>query len=155
MFCKSCGEQIDNDSKFCTHCGTKLAKESNGPTVAEQSTRTTIFVSTQPTKESIYDESFERENYISEGFLLLLVSIAVSSFSSGSFKHSDNSDGVGIFFVCLVSMGIRIAVAVALSRYAKKLNRNTEAWGLYGFLAPSIALIVISYKKKYKRSDNG
>ncbi len=24
MFCKSCGNQIDNDSTFCTFCGTKL-----------------------------------------------------------------------------------------------------------------------------------
>ena len=27
MYCKECGKQIDDDSKFCSHCGTRLVTE--------------------------------------------------------------------------------------------------------------------------------
>ena len=27
MFCKECGKRIDDDSKFCSHCGTKKSVE--------------------------------------------------------------------------------------------------------------------------------
>lgn len=27
MFCKNCGKEIDNDSKFCKYCGEKFVKE--------------------------------------------------------------------------------------------------------------------------------
>ena len=30
MYCKNCGEQIDDNSKFCNNCGTQIVKEQNG-----------------------------------------------------------------------------------------------------------------------------
>jgi uncharacterized membrane protein YvbJ len=29
MYCKKCGKQIDDDSMFCSFCGTKVGKETN------------------------------------------------------------------------------------------------------------------------------
>ena len=34
MFCKSCGNKIDDDSQFCSYCGTKQS-ETNKPAVID------------------------------------------------------------------------------------------------------------------------
>lgn len=35
MFCKTCGQMIDNDSKFCKHCGTSLVVGVSAPPAAK------------------------------------------------------------------------------------------------------------------------
>jgi hypothetical protein len=50
----------------------------------------------------------------------------------------------GILFV---QLGLRIVGAMVCSSKARSLNRNSGAWGLFGFMMPIIAMIWVQFMK--------
>lgn len=159
MFCKSCGRQIDNDSTFCSFCGTKQSTELKPQVQADttQSNNTTQQVyknepsfnnSPNIVRQSKYDPTYKKEDEASFIGVFLLV-IALIFAIVGPIKFEDR-ESYGQFraVTAIVSLVLRIIVTIWVVNIAKRQNRETFGWGLFAFLLPSIALIVIATRKK-------
>lgn len=167
MFCKSCGNKIDNDSKFCSYCGTKQS-ETNKPTLANnealgQEEAKTVNVnysfgqqtnskSNQETNK-IYTEPKYDPTYLKEtdattiGVIILIASLLLIIFQPFKFADIDTYNQ----FRAISSIGaliLRILITVWVVNIAKRQNRETFGWGLLAFFLPSIALIIIGQQKK-------
>lgn len=166
MYCKTCGNQIDLDSVFCSFCGTKQS-EINKP----NSTNFERFeyTETKPLnvnlsfgrqnqqmsgkeekiyKQSKYDTDYEKDtDSIFLGALILLISIGIAFVGNSQF---DNSDSLNQFrsFTYIGSLIIRILAVVLVTKVANRQNRETFGWGVFAFFLPSLALIIIGLQKK-------
>lgn len=154
MFCKSCGKQIDDDSVFCSHCGTKQSanvNEVNATTEKVVANPQTVnvnlsFGSIKPKKvqtEKIenekYDLTYEREiETVFAGIGSLVLSIGLANFIS------ENPQWLWLMLF------FRIFATVWAIKIAKRQNRDTISWGIFTFLLPSIALIIIGFSRKLK-----
>jgi hypothetical protein len=58
----------------------------------------------------------------------------------------------GILFV---QLGLRIVGAIVCSSKASSLNRNAGSWGVFGFIAPIIAMIWIQFMKPHVDWNHG
>ena len=136
MFCKSCGRQIDNDSKFCSFCGTKQSKEFK-PQVQADTTHSDSTDSQVKKEEPIYhkspnivqqlkfDPTYEKEVgaiIIGVGVLVLALIFTIV----GPIKFEDReSYGQLQVVTSLVSLILRITVTVWVVNIAKQQNRET------------------------------
>jgi hypothetical protein len=159
MFRKSCGRQIDNDSAFCSFCGTKqstdlkpqVQTDTNQSISITQKTYTndTNFCNS-PTidRQPKYDPTYEKENEAMKVGIILLI-IALIFAIAGPIKFEDR-ESYGQFraFTSIVSLILRIFITFWVVIIAKRQNRETFGWGLFAFLLPSIALITIGTKRK-------
>lgn len=159
MFCKSCGRQIDNDSTFCSFCGTKQSTDLKPQVQADtnQSINTTQKVYSNETnfnnspnivRQPKYDPTYKKEDDAMTVGIILLV-IALIFVIVGPVKFEDR-ESYGQFraVTAIVSLILRICVTIWVVNIAKRQNRETFGWGLFAFLLPSIALIVIATRKK-------
>jgi len=142
MFCKSCGKQIDDDSTFCPICGTKQTTDLK-PKAESTFSNSPIIV-----RQSKYDETYKMENdAITLGIFLLAIALIFAIV--GPIKFEDRkSFGQFPTITAIVSLIIRIIVTVWVVNIAKRQNREPSGWGLFAFLLPSIALIVVATRKK-------
>lgn len=159
MFCKSCGRQIDNDSTFCSFCGTKQSTDLKPQVQADtnQSINITQKVYSDETnfnntpkivRQPKYDPTYKKEDdAMTVGIILLVIALIFAIV--GPIKFEDR-ESYGQFraVTAIVSLILRICVAIWVVNIAKRQNRETFGWGLFAFLLPSIALIVIATRKK-------
>ena len=159
MFCKSCGRQIDNDSTFCSFCGTKQSTDLKPQVQADtnQSINITQKVYSDETnfnntpnivRQPKYDPTYKKEDdAMTVGIILLVIALIFAIV--GPIKFEDR-ESYGQFraVTAIVSLILRICVAIWVVNIAKGQNRETFGWGLFAFLLPSIALIVIATRKK-------
>ncbi|MBX3164391.1 MAG: zinc ribbon domain-containing protein [Bacteroidetes bacterium] len=158
MFCKSCGKQIDDDSVFCSHCGTKQSANVNEVSATTekvvanpQTVNVNLsFGSIKPKKaqtEKIenekYDLTYEREiETVFAGIGSLVLSIGLANFIS------ENPQWLWLMLF------FRIFASAWIVKIAERQNRDTVSWSIFTFLLPSIALIVIGFSKKLKTKPN-
>lgn len=159
MFCKSCGKQIDNDSTFCSFCGTKQSTDLKPKVeaVTSQSINTTQKVDSNEidfnnspniVQKIKYDPTYnQEEDARTVGIILLVITLIFAIV--GPFKF-DNRESYSQFqsVTAIVSLLLRIGVTVWVVNIAKQQNREPFGWGLFAFLLPSISLIVIATRKK-------
>lgn len=159
MFCKSCGRQIDNDSTFCSFCGTKQSTDLKPQVQADtnQSINITQKVYSDETnfnntpnivRQPKYDPTYKKEDdAMTVGIILLVIALIFAIV--GPIKFEDR-ESYGQFraVTAIVSLILRICVTIWVVNTAKRQNRETFGWGLFAFLLPSIALIVIATRKK-------
>lgn len=159
MFCKSCGRQIDDDSTFCSFCGTKQSIDLKPQVQADtnQSINTTQKVYSNETnfsnspnivRQPKYDPTYKKEDdAMTVGIILLVIALIFAIV--GPIKFEDR-ESYGQFraVTAIVSLILRIFITVWVVNIAKRQNRETFGWGLFAFLLPSIALIVIATRKK-------
>jgi hypothetical protein len=167
MFCKSCGIKIDDDSKFCSYCGTKQSKTNKqtalnieGLVQEEAKTvnlnllfgRQTNSKSNQETnktyKEPKYDPTYLKETDATFiGSIILVSSLLLFIFKP--FKFDDiNSYNQFKAITSIVALILRIFITVWVVNISKRQNRETSGWGIFAFSLPSIALIIIGQQKK-------
>lgn len=164
MFCKTCGNQIDTDSIFCSFCGTKQsdinkpilddvnATEQTEPkTVNLPSGRQNTSKPIQETKEykqPKYDLSYVKESDATlVGVLLLGVSLGFAIFGPIKFDSYEAYNQFKVF-ASIGALVLRIFVTVWVVAIAKRQNRETFGWGALAFFLPSIALIIIGQQRK-------
>lgn len=157
MFCKSCGKQIDNDSVFCSFCGTRLSdihKPNSENFVATQDGKTlNVNLSFEKPKQPRYDPTYEKENGATIfGVVLLVISLILVSV--GSFKFEDEiSYRQFKVFTSIGALVLRIVVIVFVVDIAKRQNREPFGWGVLSFFLPSIALIIIGQLRKFYKPN--
>lgn len=159
MFCKSCGKQIDNDSAFCSFCGTKQSisqklqieaykYQSIIDTEKNINNETNFDKAPNIVRRTKYDPTYKKEvDVMVVGIILLSIVIILAII--GPFKF-ENRETYGQYqtSAVAVSLLLRICVTSWVVNIAKRQNRETSAWGLLAFLLPSIALIIIATRKK-------
>lgn len=158
MYCKECGKDIDNDSKFCSYCGTKqsMIQISEGQKkLASKPESTTHRVNVplllkEPNKQEKnyaeldkYDKSYKGDkNVVIVAIVVLILTSIIGVISKAS---TDNS----FFVLYWASTIIWWLVSIIWIGYiAKKQNRNSRAWETFAFFLPYIAIIIIGCLKK-------
>lgn len=167
MFCKSCGNKIDNDSQFCSYCGTKQSETnkpilgSNEALVQEEGKTVNVNLSfgrqinTKSNQEisKAYIEPKYDPTYVKEpeatviGSIFLVISLLLLFFQPFKF---DNIDSYSQFRMIssIVALIARVFIIIWVVNIAKNQNRETFGWGLFAFFLPSLALITIGQQKK-------
>lgn len=163
MFCKSCGKQIDDDSSFCSFCGTKQSETNKPFYVASpdnsnsESKAVNVNLSfgrlpqqnVQAAKVKVekYDLTYEKESEaMIVGIVLFIISFIF--FVAGGVKD------LSLYIVLAVFSALgRITLTIWCVNIAKRQNRETVGWGIFAFFLPSLALIIIGQLKKLKRNE--
>ncbi|NQU35593.1 MAG: zinc ribbon domain-containing protein [Bacteroidetes bacterium] len=153
-FCKYCGSSIDADSIFCTSCGSRL--ENTTANTSKNDIATPEEAITKDLKEeehsdqgkrAKYDYSYPREtSTASVGILLLVIHLVVILivYLVPEIIHPIFWLVYKIYTIVL----LRIIVLIWIGNIAQRLNRDERTWKIFGFIMPTIALIVIGYKRK-------
>jgi hypothetical protein len=174
MFCKECGKEIDNDSKFCSYCGTrqfpKQVSEDQSSLVSKQEHNTqNINVSLSFKKPSYkknfeeikkeeikntsykvdkYDFTYKREiNATITGIIILFVLSIILLIS----RLSEDPFFFALYYVFLTIWWIISIIWVV--KIAKRQNRNTTGWGFFAFFLPFFGIIIIGLLKKLKKNS--
>lgn len=94
-----------------------------------------------------YDMLFERDATptIVGVFIIILYLIFYILISKGNNYNTEVSGIFGVIFLIL-----RVFITIWVVNIAKKLNRDKTNWGFLAFFFPSLSLIAIGLKKKYK-----
>jgi hypothetical protein len=164
MYCKNCGRQIDNDSSFCSYCGTRQSIQSehiDNSNTEQKADAKTVNVNLsfgrqsiqKPKKEVViiekYDNSYQKETQATAvGVILITINFGV--LLMGGIKDASLYSAVLIF-----GLFLRVIVSIWCANIAKRQNREPFGWGLSAFLFPSITLIIIGLLKKLKNKDSG
>jgi len=162
MYCKNCGRQIDNDSNFCSFCGTKqtfITEQVENRNIDSKSEAKTVNVNLSVGKqlnpkqksESIkiekYDTSYQKETDATVfGVILIVLNFGVLQF--GGIK-----DAALYSAILIIGFFLRIIVTIWCSNIAKRQNRDSFGWGFFAFMLPSLALIIIGLQRKLKKNN--
>lgn len=160
MYCKSCGAKIDEDSKFCSYCGIELSLKSYSPFKEQKKSReqkqenqSDVFESPYQIQEDTiedYDNSYTKETEATLVGILILVGMLLSIiFKPFEFDNSNSYNQFKIF-AAITTLLLRILITIWVVNIAKRQNRNSFNWGIFAFLLPSIALIIIGMLRKIK-----
>ncbi len=169
MFCKSCGNKIDDDSQFCSYCGTKQSKINkvvfeNENVIEQEKSKTNnlknsldLQNNTKPDKslnnvdnESKYDPTYSKETEATIVGTLILVSLLLCLiFQPFEFNNIESYNQFRAIS-SIVSLIFRFLIVIWVVNIAKRQNRKTFGWGLFAFFFPSISLIIIGLLKKIK-----
>lgn len=158
MFCKSCGEQIDDDSKYCSFCGTKQSSNlkpnlqdkidaSNYRDYKDNIVEQSITNSASLVSQTKYDPTYKKEEDVMVVGILLLLAIVFSFIGPRRFQDNDTFAQFKAISA-VVSLILRIFISIWVVKIAKRQNRDEYRWGLFAFILPSIALIVIATRRK-------
>lgn len=159
MFCKSCGRQIDNDSAFCSFCGTKQSNDLKPQVQVDTnqfintaqkvySNETNFSNSPNIVRQPKYDPTYKKEDdAIIVGINLLVIALIFNIVGLIIFEDRESYE---LFraATAIVSLILRIFITGWVVNIAKRQNRQTFGWGLFAFFLPPIALIVIATRKK-------
>ena len=151
MFCKSCGKKIDDDSVFCSFCGTKQSeyvRQSNSEKeeIIERAKSNNNEYSSL--NEPKYDPSYlkEKEETLG-GVVLLIIQLFLAIIKPFKFDNpQDYYEFISVFFI--FSLILRISITIWVVSIAKRQNRESFIWGIFGLFLPSIALIIIGQMNK-------
>ncbi len=164
MYCKSCGKQIDNDSTFCSFCGTKhnisidtpkikpvvseniITKETPIQQTVENETETII------SKEK-YDLTYNKEiRARTVGIIILVANIIFIIFFKNIYSDHNKVEAANkILGVLMVTL--RIVTMIWVTRIAKDQNRNETGWRVLAFFFPAITLIIIGGLNKLNKES--
>ena len=169
MFCKECGKEIDNDSKFCSYCGTKQSLIK----VSENIPNTRINPDTNTKNVNVsmsfgkpiekrekndgveidkYDRTYEGDSGASiAGFCIMIISLVIY-FTVQIDNEEDRQIYIAISAV--VNLIWRIIVIFWIVDISKRQNRDTIVWGIFAFFIPNLALIIIGFSKKLMKSTS-
>jgi hypothetical protein len=172
MYCKECGTDIENDSKFCSYCGTKqsippiveqMSKqliESNAPAqtinVNLNLDRTKIEnkkINSERIRIEKYDLTYKRDIEATVTGLVIII-VGIFLISTQAFKNVPDPETFKAI-IGIINFLWRIIVTIWIIKIAKRQNRNTTGWGIFAFLIPNLALIIIGLLSKLNKPTYG
>lgn len=142
MYCKSCGKQIDDDSKFCQYCGTSL-------TLVKSVNFETAHTEPQQSPRSEPAETFLFQNNpdigaVRFGLVMLIVTLI---FGLNYENVQRQSDQLTFAFIGLFTLVYRFCLVKWIFDLAREKNRIPLGYVLLGFFIPNIVLIYIALLK--------
>lgn len=166
MYCKNCGNLIDDDSNFCNYCGTRqtinLSNKNQKSKLTESAGSRLHAKSTENQKgqkdkgnqkRQKFDYRYTKEKdatYV--GILLIVINVILYSVN---IENTEKTMGV----LLVGSLFLRILIISWVVNIAKRQNRDVIGWGILAFLFPAITLIIIGLMRKklnlnYQQADN-
>ncbi|NMC59328.1 MAG: zinc-ribbon domain-containing protein [Candidatus Methanofastidiosa archaeon] len=153
MFCKECGKEIDNDSKFCSFCGAKQAffqgyeRNLNSNTKPDTATHEEVNPRKQEEFEpEKYDRNYKRD--IPASIMGLLVLLVASTILAIQRIAQDENLGIILAVILVIWWVISLFWVIDIAR---KQNRSTIGWGIFAFCFPFAAIIIIGFLKKLNK----
>ncbi len=138
MYCKNCGKQIDSDSNFCRNCGAKQLVSSDHPTNSPEQGKHI------PQNLNLMSGIIKYDYTTKRDYTPTYVGIVLLFFNSIMIAAMSRDDSaISIALLC-----IAVFSAVWIVNIAQKLNRNQTGWGIFGFILPFLALIIIGFQRK-------
>lgn len=165
MFCKSCGNKIDDDSQFCSYCGLKLSKTNNltSNNIEQKESQTDNLkiyfdIKNNPNPNNYLDNVINKSKYDStyiketEATLVGIIFLVLSLFLLIFPIEFTNIESYNQFkaISTITSLILRILISIWIVNIAKRQNRKTFNWGLFALIFPSVSLIIIGLLKKIK-----
>jgi len=169
MYCSKCGEIIDNESKFCRHCGFKIVyanpviynqtvDKANSIPEHKKPPTNEIRDSNKKGKRNEFDLSYKKETIATViGIIIVVLNIIILIIATSNHDIFRNSSDSTNGLPQAISIILRIFCTVYVVNIAKRQNRNKSSWGFFTFFFPSIALIIIGTlrkKNKFYHSNN-
>jgi hypothetical protein len=165
MFCKSCGKQIDSDSKFCSFCGTEHLISNNDPKLKNsklefeknsliEKSNTNVQVTEISKTEPKYDSSYKKDSgAVIIGILLILGVFVIKSLKSEleyneSYEYYYDKSKTHSYVLIFLFLFVRIMVPIWVGKISKKQNRDSIPPIILSIFFPAITLIVIGLKNK-------
>ena len=163
MYCKQCGKEIDDDSLYCSICGTKQSDREKlienqstilNPNPATQNINLSVSLgrTRKPkTANSIivtekYDNSYEGEKFAAfVGISLLIITLIL--YFILRFNNDINTETFKAI-AAFINFIYRILVTMWVVEIAKSQNRSPVGWGFFAFFIPNFALIIIGFSRK-------
>jgi len=159
MYCKTCGKTIDDDSLFCSFCGSKqssknrpgqenpASKDENKVIIGAKVERSKSAPS-DTAKGKRYDDTYERENdALLVGVFLLFASFYITF--TNPIRTNEIGELASLFPLAIITtIIIRILITFWVIRIAKKQNRIVSFWAILAFLFPAVTLIIVGLLKK-------
>lgn len=160
MYCKECGKQIQDDSKFCSYCGKMqsskiadsiasnlLTKDINQTTSPQEKKEIVNDNHSERNKKLKYDETYNNE-YEASIIGGIVITVNIFLLASGIYSNwiETNRDFYAVFSI--VNSVWRIFVAVWIYNIAKRQNRVVFSWVLFGLIIPNLALLIIGLLRK-------
>ena len=116
MFCKNCGKMIEEDSSFCLHCGTKVAKDMEATNICE--------------RMDMLEKTVSEKRFTSEvGYDKLLVSQEPSDIAQIVERKEKRQSKKGVFLVILAILIVAFAIFMGITIYnapARQLTKQLD-----------------------------
>lgn len=91
-----------------------------------------------------YDDTYKKETECT----FLGIGLGISALIINNIVKVDEQGHSAIGVLSLISIVIRIVVSVNIKKIALRQNRDSNGWALFGFILPTLALIIIGQLKK-------
>jgi hypothetical protein len=168
MYCKNCGKEIDNDSKFCSYCGTKQLiiqiseiknDLSSKPEPIIQNVNVSLSfgkptdkVKSAEVKIDKYDRTYKGDS----GATIIASILAIISFIIYLTVKFENESDQQVYLAIVVAINIvwRILATIWVVNIAKRQNRDNLEWGFFAFFLPNLALFIIGLLKKLNKPSS-
>lgn len=155
MYCKECGKQIEDNSKFCNFCGAKQ-KTTLIPQPQEKN------IGIQDNEDNLHalkrknintpDSKIPTKKYWSAtvaGIILMLISFTLYSSKGLKYLSREELQQILIFEIVL-----RIIFTIWAVNIAKKLQRSKFGWGIFTFFITPLSLFIIGLLRAKKMDDS-
>lgn len=169
MYCKFCGNQIDDNSLFCNKCGNKLSDEVTPTAPKTQNIQNTVIKTNTDSKETIFKSKvLHRENSREStvaGFVTAIVFLVIAFavelslviFSDEIFKRMRSDDRKTIIAVLVIALiGNALLIIINLIKLSPIKNSYiclTET-GVYGSGGSNTYLSSKSFQMPYSQITN-
>ncbi|MFC6165356.1 DUF6574 domain-containing protein [Lactiplantibacillus dongliensis] len=121
-YCPNCGEAVDGDTRFCTHCGYDL-QQATAESATNTMTNTTQTTTDQPNPAAAptNDRVAQLQNYSKNYFSWFVESIKHPNTEAPAEKY------FGIISMVLSALLLTFAIVAAINRFIKQVNESTAS----------------------------
>lgn len=169
MYCKECGKIIDADSKFCSYCGAKQSSDTSTGNQTElyskddsNAKNITVTLSLRRSgnveerkhnntvKKKAIDEKYDPTYRKETGARIIGITLGIEMgvVTASGINSGDFSEFITMYILYIIFLIISIIWVV---RIAKRQNRNKVGWGIFAFVSPFLALIIIGSLRKLRQ----
>jgi len=164
MYCKKCGNIIDDDSVFCTSCGAKQNSEKTRGNISSNKTppidvnirlkapkiKLPKLIKPEIKEPDVYDYSHKVPDSITYFGILFFIAYLLLFFILNGVSIEDNETVFLLKFLLYSNIALRIFAVFCVRKVAIHLNRNYIDWTTLAVFLPILSMILIGLQKRFR-----